>query len=241
MDRLLQKENPGNLIALYMFLSYSARWQQTHQPKCTVSYIAKGLKWSERSVQREKAVLREMGLIEDVPRKDKDGKIEGWYVRVNYFVKVHGDTDGGVDHGAKNAGGGILAPKCCITDNVNTKELVDTRESKSSTGGEKKKPTEPSMPDCLKTPEFEKVWKEFQTHRRQKGSKLTPIATERLFAVLAKRPDQAAAGLNEAIDRNWSGFKWDWYDNCVGSKQTPPKCIYEIEQPIEPRPYTGFL
>lgn len=85
LDLLLKKENPADCIALYTFLYYTAKWQGTNQPKATVSYIAKALNWSENRVRKTKAILRELNLIEDVKRKNKSGKIEGHYLKVNFI------------------------------------------------------------------------------------------------------------------------------------------------------------
>ncbi len=84
LDLLLKQDRPADLIALYTFYYYTAKWQQTNQPKATTKYVAKGLKWSESRVQSCKKVLLALNLIEDGQSKNDKGQITGHYVRVNF-------------------------------------------------------------------------------------------------------------------------------------------------------------
>ena len=86
LDRFLKEDNPADLIALYVFYYYTAKWQKTNQPKCTTSYVATGLKWSEPKVRKVKKVLVDMGFIEDITAT-MDGKITGHYIKLNYIMK----------------------------------------------------------------------------------------------------------------------------------------------------------
>ena len=52
LDIFLRLENPSELIALYTFYYYTAKWQQTNQIKCTSSYVAKALHWKVHKVLR---------------------------------------------------------------------------------------------------------------------------------------------------------------------------------------------
>jgi len=85
LDLLLKNVNPGDLIALYTFCYYTAKWQRTNQPKASVSYIAKGLHWSTVKVMRIKKTLIELQLISNVKSRNEDKKITGHYVRVNFI------------------------------------------------------------------------------------------------------------------------------------------------------------
>jgi len=74
MDLFLRQEDPEELIALYLFYYYTAKWQKTNQPKCTTEYVAGGLRWGIQKVQKVKSRLIHLGLIQDIaPRKG--GKI----------------------------------------------------------------------------------------------------------------------------------------------------------------------
>lgn len=88
IDEFLKQENPADLISLYIFYYYTAKWQKTNQPKCTTSYAAKGLKKSEDWIRKTKKVLIDLGLIEDHKDIDKETKkVKGWYIKLNYIWK----------------------------------------------------------------------------------------------------------------------------------------------------------
>lgn len=87
IDRFLKEENPDQLIALYTFYYYTAKWQKTNSIKCTTSYAGKGLGWNERKIMKVKKQLMELGLIEDISRRDKNGKISGHFIKINYVIK----------------------------------------------------------------------------------------------------------------------------------------------------------
>lgn len=83
MDLFLAQKNPGDLISLYTFYYYTAKWQKTNQPKASISYVAKGLHWNKDKVIKVKRQLEELGLIEEIRRVDENsGKVLGWYIRI---------------------------------------------------------------------------------------------------------------------------------------------------------------
>lgn len=105
LDLLLQQTKPADLIALYTYYYYTAKWQHTNQPRATTGYVAKGLRWSEERVQSRKKTLLELGLIEDVQAKNEKGQITGHYVRVNFlWGKAKVETI--KNHPTENPGGG---------------------------------------------------------------------------------------------------------------------------------------
>lgn len=88
LDVFLKQDNPSELISLYTFYYYTAKWQMTNQPKCTTDYVAKGLHWSKNKVIKVKKQLLEFGLIEDVRLvDDKTKKVQGYYIKMNYIFK----------------------------------------------------------------------------------------------------------------------------------------------------------
>lgn len=87
MDKFLKEDNPSDLIALYMFYYYTAKWQKTNQPKATIAYASKALKCSDVTIRKYKKRLSEIGLIEDICKKNKDGRVTGWYIKLNYIIK----------------------------------------------------------------------------------------------------------------------------------------------------------
>jgi hypothetical protein len=88
LDHFLHEKNPADLIALYTFYYYTAKWQKTNQPKATTNYAMKGLHWGEKRLMKVKKQLINFGLIEDIKTRDiKTGEITGWYIKVNYIFK----------------------------------------------------------------------------------------------------------------------------------------------------------
>lgn len=88
MDQLLKIEKPNDCISLYNFYYYTAKWQKTNQPKCTIRYASQGLKICIDRIRKAKKELCKLKLIEDV--KDIDTatkKVKGWYIKLNYIFK----------------------------------------------------------------------------------------------------------------------------------------------------------
>lgn len=84
-DRFKERKNWEAEYSLYSFYYYTARWQRTNCPKCTIAYAAKGMFWSERKVQYVKKKLVKAGLIEDVQSRNSEGHVTGWYIRVKFI------------------------------------------------------------------------------------------------------------------------------------------------------------
>lgn len=86
IDTLLRENNPPDLIALYTFYYYTAKWQKTNQVKATTGYVARGLRWSENRVRATKNVLRKLKLIEDLQARRADNRqLIDHYVKVNFI------------------------------------------------------------------------------------------------------------------------------------------------------------
>lgn len=85
VDRLFQLENCADCIALYVFYYKTAKWQKTDTVKANDQYVKKSLKWGISKIQKTKQTLKEHGLIDIVQRR-KNGKIEGWFIKVSYLV-----------------------------------------------------------------------------------------------------------------------------------------------------------
>lgn len=85
IDRLFQLDNCADCIALYIFYYKTAKWQKTNIVKANDQYVKKSLKWGISKIQKTKQTLKEHGLIDIVQRR-KDGKIEGWFIKVSYLV-----------------------------------------------------------------------------------------------------------------------------------------------------------
>lgn len=83
------------------------------------------------------------------------------------------------------------------------KECVDsTRESKPA-----KPPPAPDIPESLRTPEFEAVWKDWMTHLAEKRKKPTKLAISRQLSKCEQMGQSAAiAMINHSIQNNWQGL-----------------------------------
>jgi len=126
-DAFLKSDNPAELIALYSFYYYTAKWQKTNQPKCTTGYTANGLKWSESKLRKFKKELIDLGLIEDVAIRDERNKIAGHYIKLNYILKQSTLTN---SHTIEN-------PQCGNGDSVEdlrTNALSDNNLNALNTG-----------------------------------------------------------------------------------------------------------
>lgn len=86
IDVLLAQSNPADLIALYCFYYYTAKWQQTNQPKATDNYCQKGLGWGYTKFIKAKKKLTELKLITSIQQREK-GRIKGWFIRIHFIWK----------------------------------------------------------------------------------------------------------------------------------------------------------
>lgn len=103
IDAFLREKNPAEVLALYCFYYYVAKWQDTNQPRATISFCANGLRWGLTKTRAVKKQLLDIGLIEDVRHTNENTKkVEGWYIRIKYLWKEenhpHENREGGVIH-----------------------------------------------------------------------------------------------------------------------------------------------
>lgn len=128
-ERFLKEENPADLMSLYTFYLYTAKWQKTNQVYCTVCFVCKGIKWGKDKVRKIKRQLKDMGLIEDIQRRDTDNKIIGHYVKINYIMKSHPPCfpEGGLSQRV-----GKTATNALSTNNINALSTGKKKENTSS-------------------------------------------------------------------------------------------------------------
>lgn len=115
VDIFLKSNSPADVMALYTFYYYTAKWQETNQPKCTTGYAAQGLKWSETKIRKVKKELLALGLIEDVQQKDASGKICGHFIKLNYVIK---QSTMQANHTAEKPQGGEIESVECLGTNA---------------------------------------------------------------------------------------------------------------------------
>lgn len=87
IDVFLKEENGLDLIGLYTFYYYTAKWQKTNQIKATDTYVRKGLNIGKDRLKKAKDRLLELGLIAIITTRSRAGGIEGWYIKLNYLWK----------------------------------------------------------------------------------------------------------------------------------------------------------
>jgi len=85
LDTLLSQDKPDELICLYAFYYYTAKWQRSNKLYATTRFVSQGLRWSEGKVKRVKSRLKELGLIESQTIRGENNKIMGHYVKINFI------------------------------------------------------------------------------------------------------------------------------------------------------------
>ena len=219
VDRLFQLENCADCIALYVFYYKTAKWQKTDTVKANDQYVKKSLKWGISKIQKTKQTLKEHGLIDIVQRR-KDGKIEGWFIKVSYLVnerkadeikiKVQ-DSNNTQNEQVEN----------CTSGNEETnalKEKIKCLEKELEMLKDKKKERKPKkqaqsydeqIADYTQNEELQNALKAFVQMRSFIKSPVTAHGLKLLLNKLTKisRNDaEKIAIVNNSIENNWKGF-----------------------------------
>lgn len=80
-----------------------------------------------------------------------------------------------------------------------------------------------AIPQTLSdVPGFLSEWENFKIHRRRIGSAMTKRAEELILGKLCDRADFAIGGLQLAMERGWTGFEWEWFDNSKAKRGQKP-------------------
>lgn len=226
-DAFLRSDFPADLIALYNFYYYTAKWQETNQPKCTTGYTAEGLKWSEAKVRRAKKELMRLGLVEDVQQK-VNGKVTGCFIKLNYILKqetVHHTNDFSQCGNESNhpydfpQGGNVHRVENLQTNALNSDNINSLSSDKRKT-----------------TKGFDAVVEEYTTNAELKAAVFDFIQfrkaikaplTDRALTLCLNKLDKLAnndlekiAVLNQSIERGWKGL-FEVKDNVSYYKTIP--------------------
>ena len=227
VDRLFQLENCADCIALYVFYYKTAKWQKTNTVKANDQYVKKSLKWGISKIQKTKQTLKEHGLIDIVQRR-KDGKIEGWFIKVSYLVnerkadeikikvqninntqneQVENCTSG---NGETNA----LKEKIkCLEKEI--KMLKDNKKERKS----KSKSYDEQIDEYTQNEDLQNALKAFLQMRSFIKKPMTEYALKLMLKKLdemGNTDDAKIAILNQSITNNWQGIfpLKDGYTKC---------------------------
>lgn len=219
VDRLFQLENCADCIALYVFYYKTAKWQKTNTVKANDQYVKKSLKWGISKIQKTKQALKEHGLIDIVQRR-KDGKIEGWFIKVSYLVnerkadeiKIHVQEN-------NNTQNQHVENSTCGNEETNAlkekikcleKELKMLKDNKKERKPKKQtKSYDEQIAEYTENEELQNALKAFVQMR----SFIKNPMTEYALKLMLKKLDELGnndttkiAILNQSITHNWQGI-----------------------------------
>jgi len=167
LDTFLSQPKPADLISLYCFYYYTAKWQKTNQPKATTGYVAKGLVWGTDRVRNAKKGLIKLKLIEDIVTRGEGNRVVGHYIKVNFIWKTttikdyfhpQGFPESGNAHTVEGNEGNALS-----SNNINA---LSTNTSFSDLGNSTK------LNNYITPNQFNKFWKIYPK-KTDKGKALT--------------------------------------------------------------------
>ena len=84
IERLFEQKNLNALI-LYLFYYKTAKWQGVNQIKANDSYCKQCLHWGSDKLKEAKNILKQMGLIKILNKKNEKNQIDGWYIKIEYY------------------------------------------------------------------------------------------------------------------------------------------------------------
>jgi len=173
---LKQGKNYANLLALYSFYLYHAQQQKTNQPLATDEFTRKGLNWASDRVKKTKKLLKEMGLIEVVQKR------QYYYIHLLFIY-------------TKKKLGEILG-NCNIFPNPLESEDSSPKNSQKSKA--RLKPSIPNVPNVLKK------WLEYCDKKGIKYQKNNLSYWEKKLKNRVTIDQQEA--IYKAISRGWKDF-----------------------------------
>lgn len=246
VDRLFQLENCADCIALYVFYYKTAKWQKTNTVKANDQYVKKSLKWGISKIKKTKQTLKEHGLIDIVQRR-KDGKIEGWFIKVSYLVnerkadeikikvqninntqneQVENCTSG---NGETNA---LKEKNKCLEKEIEM--LKDNKKERKS----KSKSYDEQIAEYTQNEDLQNALKAFLQMRSFIKKPMTEYALKLMLKKLdeiGNTDDVKIAILNQSITNNWQGI-FPLKDEYTNQKKQPEKKYdqngYESEEDL---------
>lgn len=219
VDRLFRLENCADCIALYVFYYKTAKWQKTNTVKANDQYVKKSLKWGISKIQKTKQALKEHGLIDIVQRR-KDGKIEGWFIKVSYLVNERKADEIKIKvQNINNTQNQHVENSTCGNEETNAlKEKIKCLEKEIEVLKDNKKERKPKkqtksydeqITEYTENEELQNALKAFLQMR----SFIKKPMTEYALKLMLKKLDELGnndttkiAILNQSITHNWQGI-----------------------------------
>lgn len=122
----LFKKYGGDPVAVYALYSHTAVWQNTDQPKATDTYCIKALKWGSAKFYKNKELLKKLKLIKQIEHRNENGRVDGWYIRVNHYVHQNPQNRGVVHTRSKSPERSVSETG---SEESNTKEKLKNRNA----------------------------------------------------------------------------------------------------------------
>ena len=119
LDLFLEQKNSKDLIAVYVFYYFTAKWQKTNQPWCADKFVMMGLKMGKKTFSEAKKFLMTEHFISKVPARDRKGKITKWYVKLNYIWKQSSIPEMEIDQSPQNPPSGEQETNALSANTVN--------------------------------------------------------------------------------------------------------------------------
>lgn len=219
IDRLFQLDNCADCIALYIFYYKTAKWQKTDTVKANDQYVKKSLKWGISKIQKTKQTLKEHGLIDIVQRR-KDGKIEGWFIKVSYLVSERKADEIKIKvQESNNTQNEHVENSTCGNEETNAlKEKIKCLEKEIEMLKDNKKERKPKkqvksydeqIAEYTENAELQEALKAFVQMRAFIKKPLTEYGLKLSLGNLSKlgRTDaEKIAIVNRSVEHNWQGF-----------------------------------
>jgi hypothetical protein len=202
-DLLLKQKRPAELMALYWFYYYTAKWQLTNQPKATNSYVAQALHWSAVRVGKLGKELEGLGLIKKIICWSPEKKhIVGHYVKVN-FIWGHSKSQDIKEAILKE---GYSIGNHSINALSSNKLNALSSDSKRILRKEDIFDPEDLPPRLGNNVSINEAWLRYVQSRREKKQRITLVAYKMLIKkMLAHTPEEVVTALDISSERGYTG------------------------------------
>lgn len=190
----------SDAVSLYMFYTMCAKKQGTESIRATNGFCQNGLHWGKNRFFKAKRILEEMGLIEEVIRRDLNGLIQGHYIRVKYLWKAK-ESSVLVSHPVDQPDGGFQPTNALDNNNINALDKENKNASPIVPKGDvEKKVTEK---------DFEAFWKEYPLKKAKQAARRSflkaNVPFEKIMAALAAQKRERAGIEVQNRDREKRG------------------------------------